>query len=591
MKVSSIGFYSLVLAFLLTACPSEVSGPNQQPVAVAGGDQKVQVGQTATLDGSGSYDPDGVVQGYFWQLVAAPSEHNGDLVDPTKTISILTPDKPGIWVVRLEVSDGELRSEPDVVRILCESCIVNENCNDQNPCTTDLCQEGACKNQPVTTVTSCNDNLFCTEVDTCLAGTCVGSVRSCDDSNPCTQDVCDENQGMCRNNPLGIIPEAEGPAGTCNDGKDNDCDGQTDGNDPDCCTNPTDWWNNDWHARRKLTFDNSEQTSALSEFPVLVVFNTSRINYDNLKTDGTDLRFIASDKTELTYHIEDFVWGGTSYIWVKVPSIAANSNTDFIWMYYHNTTASSVQNPASETYDSNFVGVWHLNEIVTGGTSTGIHADSTSRSNNGTQVNNDDTPGKIARGQIFDAAGDYIQITTHDTSLDLTTTWTIETWVNASRAPFDDWQALISKDVNANTPPVNRSASLWLYGDLYNSLPVNKVQVWFSPVDNGPALESNSNLSIGIWYYLTTTFNNGTLTLYINGNEDGSITQSTPSANKNSLYFGQRGQNTGGHYWFSGSMDEVRISNSARGAAWIKAQYLSMTDQFISFKPEEVNCN
>ena len=35
--------------------------------------------------------------------------------------------------------------------------------------------------------------------------------------------------------------------------------------------------------------------------------------------------------------------------------------------------------------------------------------------------------------------------------------------------------------------------------------------------------------------------------------------------------------------YFNGSIDEARVSTQVRSAAWIKAQYLSMTDAFVGF--------
>ena len=38
---------------------------------------------------------------------------------------------------------------------------------------------------------------------------------------------------------------------------------------------------------------------------------------------------------------------------------------------------------------------------------------------------------------------------------------------------------------------------------------------------------------------------------------------------------------------WNGSMDEIRISNVERSPAWIAAQYLSMSDSFLTFGSEQ----
>lgn len=60
----------------------------------------------------------------------------------------------------------------------------------------------ACGCQPdcryAPTSTTCEDDLACTDVDTCDgAGGCTGQVRSCDDLDPCTADTCTEAAEGC----------------------------------------------------------------------------------------------------------------------------------------------------------------------------------------------------------------------------------------------------------------------------------------------------------------------------------------------------------------------------------------------------------
>ncbi len=88
-------------------------------------------------------------------------------------------------------------------------------CGDTNPCTADSCDEGtdACVNNPVPlNGSSCNDGLFCTIGEICNAGTCGGGSPNCNDSNPCTADSCDEGTDSCLNNPVPLNGSA------CSDG-------------------------------------------------------------------------------------------------------------------------------------------------------------------------------------------------------------------------------------------------------------------------------------------------------------------------------------------------------------------------------------
>jgi len=79
------------------------------------------------------------------------------------------------------------------------SCVVNlpVDCDDGNGCTLDSCSESAvgdgCVSTPEDTGFACEDGNVCTEGDQCDgAGACdSGSLKSCDDGEVCTDDTCD----------------------------------------------------------------------------------------------------------------------------------------------------------------------------------------------------------------------------------------------------------------------------------------------------------------------------------------------------------------------------------------------------------------
>jgi formylglycine-generating enzyme required for sulfatase activity len=114
-------------------------------------------------------------------------------------------------------------------------CTLDSQCDDGNECTTDVCVELRCVNEPVDDGTTCDDGLYCTVSDACSGGECVGPDRDCGDLDICTVDSCDEDADSCMND-FEERPGAEGPVGdaTCTNGIDDDCDGQTDGLDLDC---------------------------------------------------------------------------------------------------------------------------------------------------------------------------------------------------------------------------------------------------------------------------------------------------------------------------------------------------------------------
>ncbi|MFO0703134.1 MAG: DUF2341 domain-containing protein [Patescibacteria group bacterium] len=125
----------------------------------------------------------------------------------------------------------------------------------------------------------------------------------------------------------------------------------------------SDWFNQAWGFRRKITFDNSSQNENLTNFVVMVKLDSNRVNYANTQNNGEDIRFTDSDgTTKLSYEIEKWDETGTSIAWVKVPQIDASSSTDFIYMYYGNTTAASESDASSVWTDT---ARYHMNETTT----------------------------------------------------------------------------------------------------------------------------------------------------------------------------------------------------------------------------------
>ncbi|MCK5559341.1 MAG: PKD domain-containing protein, partial [Thermoplasmata archaeon] len=75
---------------------------NNPPIADAGPDQTVKVGQIVNFDGSGSYDPDGDPLLYLWEF--------GDMPMPSwfnSSFRVHSYAQPGIYTATLSVSDGE----------------------------------------------------------------------------------------------------------------------------------------------------------------------------------------------------------------------------------------------------------------------------------------------------------------------------------------------------------------------------------------------------------------------------------------------------------------------------------------------------
>src|SRR3990172_7460822 len=106
---SSTGVYDIYLAV--------TTRQNNPPVANAGLDQPKYVGDTVTLDGSGSSDADGNLLTYRWAFTTKPDAGRATLGDAAAVNPTFTVDKAGTYVVSLFVYDGTVNSETDTVTI------------------------------------------------------------------------------------------------------------------------------------------------------------------------------------------------------------------------------------------------------------------------------------------------------------------------------------------------------------------------------------------------------------------------------------------------------------------------------------------
>ncbi|MEM5793312.1 MAG: DUF2341 domain-containing protein [Candidatus Aenigmatarchaeota archaeon] len=340
---------------------------------------------------------------------------------------------------------------------------------------------------------------------------------------------------------------------------------------------PENWWNTSFKYRQKLTFTKwygSSNTSNLTDFPILVKLNPNNFNYSRSPT-GTDLRFIDSDNTTvLPYERELWNTSGDSFIWVKVP-LLENTSTDYIWMYFN----ASVEDGENKTgvWDQYFKGVWHLNET------SGTRYDSTGKNNLTDSNGVTRVTGNIGGMAYFEQDNrQSLNITDSDqTGLDFTNSFTF--MAITKRESNNDYNSIISK----GNYDVGQFSYMWFIGWLGS--------VKFRASSNGVVfnIDCSSDFDLttdGTHSILFLTYNGSVLRLYKDGEEVNS--GDFPCIDNDTIYnsnakFIIGGLDSSGGDFFDGTIDEVRVSNISRSSSWINASYLTMTDNLITYGPEE----
>ncbi len=321
------------------------------------------------------------------------------------------------------------------------------------------------------------------------------------------------------------------------------------------------WYDTDWGHRKKITINNAYVSGStnLTNFPVLISIVDSDLIGKTLSS-GDDIIFTASDEvTRLSHEIESYnSTSGNLTAWVKIPSLSPTTNTD-IYMYYDNAGASNSES-ITDVWNTNYMMVQHLHETAQTVGAYNDHLDSTSNNNDGEAINGVimNSDGQINGGDVLGGTNEHIEVN-DSASLDITNNITVEAWVKPDSGTFDGGIHTIVAKYNYD----------------YYELHFRETDVVALFINNNKlAWDSTGWFSAGNWYHLAATYDSSTgqMEIYVNGaiKNSQSIAPQNIATNNNSLYVGSR---QGTIRFFDGTIDEVRISSTARSADWILTSY------------------
>jgi len=165
----------------------KVSFDNLEPVADAGKNQSVTVGDTVLLNGSASTDPNLDPLAYEWSMVVQPDGSVAELDDPTAVMPAFIADLAGLYVVSLVVNDGVVDSVPDSVTItaLSQQDAITQKVNEAMVLIDDL-PSGVLKNDSMRKTLTKKLNVVLVDID---RGSYQGAI------NKLQQDVLSKTDG------------------------------------------------------------------------------------------------------------------------------------------------------------------------------------------------------------------------------------------------------------------------------------------------------------------------------------------------------------------------------------------------------------
>ncbi len=324
--------------------------------------------------------------------------------------------------------------------------------------------------------------------------------------------------------------------------------------------NPSsDWFDTNCRWREYFVFDNYRgKEYNVKNFTVLVVLNSSRINYS--LTNKDDVRFYDYDGTPLHHEVETWNETGNSYIWVKIPNLK-NSTDDGAWMYFNCSNTASYQ--PSAAWDNNYVAVWHLH-----GTNPNEVVDATSNNNDG-EV--------LGSALEFDGKEDYVAVNMFYSGSNAIPATTVCAWTKTGNSGYnivaswdrsEYWRLSIGDDT---------------FGGYVGYVGWDTHTV----ADGVDDMKGNTLVNDNDWHLVCGTYDSasGTKRIYVDGKLDaeseGAHTPGEPIGSSKTRFgfigVGSEADSfdgkTGPNNFFNGTIDEVRIYSRALSPEEIRQCY------------------
>ena len=325
---------------------------------------------------------------------------------------------------------------------------------------------------------------------------------------------------------------------------------------------PVNWFDLSFKSRILLTIDKTKIPGLETDYPLLVSGTFPTLATDALPS-GADIRFVLPNKTVLPHQIESFSGSGL-IAHTKMPFIenVADINRNQVYMYYNKPTATAPTN-AADTWDADYLGVWHLNESTGGANEI---KDSTSNVQHLTN----------SGGMTFEAASKYGVGIDFNGSTGLLTREPITVPIGNNKYTFEAWfkvgsiatEGIIgygpygptSSQTNAlRTQDVDRMINYW----------------WVTEINR----LTGTNI-LGVTHHIMVTYDGaGVAKMYLDGLQLGSDeTGLTLNMVNTANSFAIARTRISPSEFFDGTIKGVRLSKTNRSSNWALLQFNNQSD-------------
>lgn len=343
--------------------------------------------------------------------------------------------------------------------------------------------------------------------------------------------------------------------------------------------------------RRTVTIDHTKVAGGvdLTDFPILVggthTYLRTEANGGKVKnTNGYDIIFATDNQgvNKLDHEVERYIAStGEILMWVRIPNLSVSADT-IIYMFYGNQTITTSEENKTGVWDSNYVGVWHMNQTPSPG---GLLLDSTVNANhvtfNSAMSSGDLITGTIGNGIDFDGTVNDSIISENQTSLQTPTNVSIEAWMKKTN---DTDGFIMIRDVGSTI-----NYGLKITG-------TSEIRFNYSTIAQGESryTTSGNGFPQNNWYFISFSNTFGTpssAAFYLNGQSksgswSGSANYLPTLDNGAGISFGSAQSNPA-----QVQLDEVRVSKSIRSQGWMQTDYNNQSSPttFITIGNEDNN--
>lgn len=328
---------------------------------------------------------------------------------------------------------------------------------------------------------------------------------------------------------------------------------------------PDDWWDPSWSRRRRIEVDYSGAT--LTDFPILIRLDSSRINFRRTQPDGSDVVFVdVATGALLERELVSWSLDNEASFWVRLPLLRGPVNNTELDMYYGSTGPSVAQ---SSSVWSAYQSVWHFDGTTTAATGTLPLRDG--------NVSWSDGPIDLALG--LDAKTELV-LPSESLTFD---SMTVSMWARV-RENFGGFAALF---YSTSTAAGDRDG----FGpepELHVHLDRSQRLSLFAGTGTITAAgsEASSSLDDGDWHHVAAVWSPGSALLYVDGIEVEDELIDVPIFPLSEGIF--LGRTAGGAGIFTGDLDEVRLSSEVRTPSWIAAEHRTVAaPDFLQFGSEQ----